>query len=306
MSPTCIHYDIFLQNITLSKTTIYSCAWTNIVLVFPTTVFNLLLIIVLATSRDKTQPCTVLLLNLAITDLIAGLVHMPLYYIIFRYKAEDKDPCDYAKFVIPFSLAVSAASFAIVTLIAMERYTKIFHPFYYLSKLSLRNVAVCIALSWAMSFIALPPLFAGIYSVVINGLIGTSIIIVVSLNLFCYLRILLRARKVNMQIRNEATRFGQATINSTSRRYIYIGGLIIVSMVICFSPMVVDKFSQVFGGKKDSDTKNKYGNFVCWKWTLILLNSFINPVITFSFCPDVRRSVLKILTFRALCKYAER
>ena len=90
-------------------------------------------------------------------------------------------------------------------------------------------------------------------------------------NLYCFLNVLLRARKVRLQIENEAARFGQASINPISRRYIFLGGLIIISMVICFTPTTIMKFMLIYY------YKNRYTRrLASWDSTLVMLNSLMN------------------------------
>ena len=297
LKPICSQYNLFLMNSSTSKTSNYSCSWTNITLAFPTTILNLSLIIALASSRFRTKPCNILLMNLAITDLIVGSMNMPLFFVFFRNVAEGKDPCSYLLVLLLLISSVGYESFLIVTMIAVERYISIFHPFFHSSKLSSRNVTICIGISWTISFLIVIPLLVGVNSNMLFGCLGGTAIIVIMLNLYCYLRMLLQARRVRLQIQTEAARFGGRTINATDKRYIYLGILIVVSMVLCFSLEVVSSLLRIIG--YNPDTLN---TLVCWQGTLVAINSFINPFITCSFCPDIRRRILKILTCRVWCQ----
>ena len=297
MKPRCSQYNIIFMNSTTFKAINYSCAWTNIIMAWPTTVLNLSLIIAFATSRDRSKPCTLLLLSLAVTDFLCGLVNMPLYFLIFRYIAEVKDPCLFVKFCSPAFLLVTLESFFIVTLIAIERYLSIFHPFFHVSRVSLRNASVCIAVSWVVSMLGTSPLLAGVNIDRLNPYIVVFMVTGIMLNLYCYLRILLRARKVRLQIESEAARFGQSSITSTDKRYIFVGMLIILSMALCFTFQAAHGILKTFGYRKES-----FKYFNCWQWTLVAVNSFINPFITLSFWPNVRGKVWKILTWRVLCE----
>ena len=299
MKPLCDQYTISFINSTTYKEINYSCSWTSILLACPTTVLNLLLIMALGTSRDRRKPCNILLLNLAITDVLSGVINMPGFFVIFRYIAEERSPCFLIKLFHLCFLFASSESFLLVACIAVERYISIFYPFFHASKLSLRNVAVCIGISWALSISELAPIIVGLESTYINAYILTMIGLGMILNFFCYLRILLRARAVRLQIQNEATRFGQSHFSSTDKRYIYLGLLIIISLVLCFTPLVVTNMFGAFGYKEEV-----YQHVFCWKWTLILVNSFINPFITLSFCPSIRRKVWKILRCQFFCKEA--
>ena len=199
--------------------------------------------------------------------------------------------------MLPFMTSVVYQSFLIVTMIAVERYISIFHPFFHSSKLSSRNVTICVCTSWTISILLVIPLLVGVNSSIVYLCMGGSAILGIMVNQYCYLRILLQARKVRLQIQSEAARLGGRNINAADKRYIYLGILIVVSMVLCFSLEVTGSILWVIGFKRD--TLNKLS---CWRWTLVAFNSFINPFITCSFCPDVREKVLEILTCRVCCK----
>ena len=297
MKHLCGQYKMFLISNTTLNAINYSCTWTNIVLACPTTILNLSLITALASSRDRKKPCNILLLNLAITDLIVGFVNMPLFFVVLRFIAQGKNPCSYFAVFISFMVAVTYQSFVTVTQIAVERYISIFHPFVHSSKLSSRNVTICIGTSWTISLLLVIPLLVAVDSSILFASMAGSGITGIMMNLYCYLRVLLQARKVKLQIQTEAARFGGTNINAADKRYIYLGILIVVSMVLCILPEVTGSIMWVIGYKRD--TLNKLS---CWRWTLIALNSFINPFITCSFCPDVRKKVLEILTCRVFCQ----
>ena len=293
MSLICSQYNFHFVNTTSFKAINYTCSWTNITLAVPTIILNVSLIITLATSGNKSKPCTILLLNLAITDLVTGLVNMPILFVIYRYIAEGNVICSFLRIATPLILYSVAESFMTVTLIAIERYINVFHPYFHASKLPTQNVIVCIAVSWLLSLVLITPLLAGVESAKLSLLIFAIIAVGISLNIYCYLRVLCRARKVGRQIQHEAARFGQVTITSTDKRYIAIGALIILSMILCYTPEASLSILRV-SGYRDHGLQFTH----CWERTLTMVNSLINPFITFSFCPIVRRKVLKILTCR--------
>ena len=297
MKQACMQYSRDFINDTASEAINYSCSWTNIVLASPTTILNLSLIIVLATSRDRKKACNILLMNLAITDLIVGFVNMPLFFIAYRFIAQRKDPCLFVEILTPFLVAVICESFLVVTLIAIERYVSIFHPFLHSSMLSSRNVTICIVTTWTISISLVIPLFLRANSSILFASMGGTVIIGILVNLYCYLRILLQARKVRLQIQSEAARLGGRNINAADKRYIYLGILIVVSMVLCFSLEVTGSILWFLGYRRGTLNKLR-----CWEWSLVAFNSFINPFITCSFCPDIRKKVLKILTCRVCCQ----
>ena len=291
MEAICTQYNLVLDNSTSFKTINSSCSWTNFMLAYPTTLLNLLLIISMVKSRELDKPCGLLILNLAITDLLNGFFDMPLFYMVFRFIAEGKDPCVFVNIAMPCFVAASFQSFVVVTLIAVERYISVLHPFMYVSQLSKRNVAICTIVSWTVSLLVIIPLLAGknfaslIWLFFPVGIVGTAV------NIYCYLKILYRARKTRLRIRNETARFSEANITSADRRFLFIGGLIILSMLACFSIAASAAFMSLLRYRADV-----IRDIRCWNWTLIMANSLINPIITCTFCPHIRRRMLRLLT----------
>ena len=297
MKVICTQYNLVLHNSTSFKKINYSCSWANFVFAYPTSLLNLLLVILLVKSREMNRQYGILILCLAVTDLLNGLFDMPLFYMVFRFIAEGKDPCVFASVAMPCFVAASFESFVIVTLIAVERYIYIFHPFMYNSKLSKRNVAIGVIGSWIVSILLIVPLLFGVNVDKLRGVFIAFGVSVTAITVYCYLRILHKARKTRMQIRNETARFGGTNISSADKRYLLIGGLIILSMFTCFAVAASTATLQLIGYKIEGAT-----DFRCWNWTLIMANSLVNPIITCAFCPSIRRRILKILTCNAMYK----
>ena len=293
----CIYRGIVLKNSSSFRQISQACSWMNFTFTLPSVVVNVALIIAFATSRERKSPCIVLLTNVTVIDLLNGFVNMPAFFFIYRKFGEGRSPCYFVIYAVPMFIILNAASFATVTLISIERYVSVFHPYFYRSKLSLQNTAICVGLTWLFAFLVNLPFMLHAQSGVVQGFLSFVVIAGIAVNMFCYFRIILKARKLQFQIHNIAARLGHGNLSLTDKRYIFVGGLIILSMVICFLPLFVDNLSLSI------DPKN--GNFEdtrCLGWTLAMANSLINPMITCSFCPIVRRSVLKILTFRIFCR----
>ena len=190
MKVICTQYNLVLHNSTSFKKINYSCSWANFVLAYPTSLLNLLLVISLAKSREMNRQYGLLILHLAVTDLFNGLLDMPLFYMVFRFIAEGKDPCLFANVAMPCFVAASFESFVIVTLIAIERYIYIFHPFIYTSKLSKRNVAIGVIGSWIVSILLIVPLLFGVNVDKLRGVFIAFGVSVTAITVYCYVRIL--------------------------------------------------------------------------------------------------------------------
>ena len=297
MVDSCTAYGVIINNSSSLKAISYSCSWANALLTCPTVFGNVALIAALSTSRDKKKPCTLLLLNLAVTDLLAGLVSMPSFFYVFRSISLGQAPCSFVSFSSPFAFIICGTSTQTVALIAVERYASVFHPFCHRSKINCRMSLLFAGLSWILSLLSVVPSISGLSSFFLNVSVAAITVICTVLSIFCYLRILLRARRVRSQVQNQAARFGQANNSITDKRYVSVGGLIILSMVICFSPVAASNWLWILGYRN-----RRFDEIRCWEWTLVVSNSIVNPIITCIFCPPMRRKVLKILTCRLCCE----
>lgn len=288
---SCRHYGIVLRDESTFKATNLTCSWLNLLLAFPTAFANISLVIALLTSSDRTRPCQILLLNLAITDFLAGVFIMPIQCVVFRYISSSMNPCEFANVTTPVGYILGIASFMTVSMIAVERYINIFHPFFHLSKLSSQRTLIGIACLWLLSLSVILP---SAISSEDRFLFGFSTILVVLgtiLNVYTYTRILLRARKVRRQIQSEAARFGLQQRSARDKSLLRVGGLIVTTMAICYAPIASNSLLKVF----NFDSK-ELDYMLCWAWTLAMANSLVNPIITCSFSPPVRRKIIKIWT----------
>lgn len=290
MAAACSNYDLNTNASSSLRDTYESCSWMSFLLIFPTVLINLSIIIALATSTERTKPCFILLINLAVTDLFTGLINMPTFFVIFRYTSDSKDPCVFARFSIPVFLVFGCTSFITIAWIAVERYISIFHPFYHVSQLNPRKVTICVGLSW---LIPMPPMVTSLSlhdGKIFKTFSAVLILAGIGSNVFCYFRILKQARSLRFRIQNEAARYGRASITANDRRFLSIGGLIITSMFICITPAGVYAIMTTLG------YTGQYSYYsLCWVWTLVLANSLINPVITCIFSPTIRSDVLRIM-----------
>lgn len=297
---TCSHYGIVLKDENVFKSINLTCSWLNILLAFPTTLINISLVIALLTSTDRAKPCQILLLNLAITDFLAGSLNMPVQFVVFRFVSQNKDPCEFAEITTPFGYTLGIASFITVTMIAIERYINVFHPFFHLSKLTSQRTIICTVFLWVVSVIVVIPSATTAQDKFLHAFSVFLIVAGTSLNVFTYVRILLRARKVRLQIQHEAARFGQQQRTARDKSLLRVGGLIVISMAICYAPIASNSLLKVVNIESPG-----MDYVLCWSWTLTMANSLINPIITCSFSPPIRRKIMKLWTCKLQYRLTE-
>ena len=269
-----------------AKSSFYICAVFNLVLAVPTTMLNASFIVAVLKSSDRAEPNQILMLNLAITDLLTGIVSMPSQFILYFHHTHFEEAC-YSKVVaenVTFFLGM--ASFFTISAVTIERYAYVFHPFFYNEKLTSRFLKAMAGSIWLLSIaLSVTYLFTG-GSYAINTCIG---FFASALIFFCYIRIMLRARGIRRQIAAEAGRFGQRRMNKKDRNLVVVGGLIIISFFVCYAPTVLSNLLSAFGIRS-----HIFRGMYYWLLLLVLTNSFINPMISCTFNPRVRRKVIRI------------
>ena len=296
MNLTCGRYGLVLRDTTSFRANNQACAIASVVLSLPTVLLNLSMMSVLLSKQYRSKPCEMFLLNLAMADLLAGLLNMPSNFFVFRFMSQTKDPCRFAKFTTPIGCILGIASFLTLVAVAVERYMSIFHPYLHSARLRISNVVIIVALIWALSVALIIPnvflpqrdvLRAAIFCI---GLLGTLI------NAFCYFKILWFARKIRLEIAATAARYGGPGASMKERRersLVKIGVLIILTVAFCYAPVVSNNFLRLMG----------YGSVAldfafCWGWVLANASSLIDPMIICSFNPDIRHSLFNLWRVR--------
>eukprot|EP00795_Rhopilema_esculentum_P003616 gene3616-13878_t len=269
-----------------AKSPFYICAIFNLVLAVPTTLMNASFIVAVLKSSDRAEPYQILMLNLAITDLLTGIVSMPSQFISYLHNSHFKETCFNKAVAENITFFLGMASFFTVIAVTMERYTYVFHPFFYNEKLTSRFLTAMAGSIWLLSIaLSVAYSFTG-GSYLINTCIG---VLASALIFFCYTRIMLRARRVRRQIAAEAGRYGQRRMNKKDKNLVVIGGLIIISFFVCYAPTVLSNLLLAFGIRS-----HIFRGMYYWLLLLVLSNSFINPMISCTFNPRVRRKVIRI------------
>ncbi|XP_039674155.1 trace amine-associated receptor 13c-like [Perca fluviatilis] len=115
-----------------------------------TVILNLLIIISISHFRQLHTPTNILLLSLAVSDLLVGLLLMP--GEIFRATS-----CWFlgdlvcATYFLLTSI-ITVCSIGAIVLISADRYVAICDPLHYTTKVTARRVKFCVCLCWLCSF----------------------------------------------------------------------------------------------------------------------------------------------------------
>ncbi|XP_008295174.1 trace amine-associated receptor 13c-like [Stegastes partitus] len=275
-----------------------------------TVALNLLVIIAISHFRQLHSPTNLLLLSLAVTDLLVGLVLMPVEIIYIEACWFLGDVLCTLYYITDY--IITSASVANMVLISLDRYMAICDPLGYSGKVTNRVVQFYVCLCWLCSvFYRLLLLHDhleqpgrsnscfGECVVVINHISGVidlvfTFIIPITVIIVLYLRVFMVAvtQARSLRSRVAAQRPGMVTVKKKEMKAARTLGIVVVVFLICFCPY----YYPTLAGE-DTSVDASAAAFEIW---LAHFNSCLNPVI-YVFCyPWFRKSLKHILTLQIL------
>ncbi|XP_078368441.1 melanocortin receptor 5-like [Oculina patagonica] len=227
-----------------------------------------------------------LLVSLAVSDVGVGLLAHPLYsYLLVKWLQENNPDCViYEAFLVIMNF-VSAASFFGIMAISLDRFLAIhLHLRYEVLVAHKRVVAVVISV-WVLSALASPLILflesdthhLFLISVGASGLLITAMV---------YIRMYLVLRRHRndiqvFQVQPEA-QDGSEVVSFARLRKSFLGTFYVyLAFLVCYLPCSICLTAFVIFGPIMTLKK-----FFLYSWTLIFLNSSLNPVI---YCWKMRR-----------------
>lgn len=278
-----------------------------------TVTLNLLVVISISHFRQLHTPTNILLLSLAVSDLLVGLLVMPiegLRYIETCWLL-GRLLCALTPYV---SYCLLTASVGNMVLISIDRYLAICDPLLYSSKINLTRAKLSICLCWACSLLYngcillghlnQPDRFVTCHGecvIVISHISGTVDLFITFIGpctvmIVLYMRVfgvvLSQLQVIRMQMANAATINGRPTIKTSERKAARTLGIVIFVFLLCFCPY----YYPVLTG---SSTSNSITYFAALSW-IMMLNSCANPLIYAIFYPWFRKAIKLIVTLRIM------
>ncbi|XP_026222768.1 trace amine-associated receptor 8a-like [Anabas testudineus] len=275
------------------------------------TVFlNLLVIISISHFRQLHTPTNLLLLSLAVSDFLVGLIVMP-FQILFS------EPCWLLGdlvcalyYLLPF-ITISA-SVGNMVMISVDRYVAICDPLQYPTKFTLKRVQISVLLCWIYSvlysFLILfdnlkqPGRYNSCYGecvININGAVDIviSFIIPISSIIILYLRVFVVAVSQARSMRSHIAavklqRSVTVTVKKSELKAARTLGVVVAVFLMCYCPSYCVSLSGY-----DLMVGSSANFFVFF---LVMFNSCLNPLIYAFFYPWFRKSIKLIVTFEIL------
>ncbi|XP_004066786.1 trace amine-associated receptor 13c [Oryzias latipes] len=271
-----------------------------------TVTLNLLVIISISHFRQLHTPTNALLLSLAGSDLVVGLLVMPIEGV--RYLETcwllGRLMCTLTPFL---SYCLLSGSLGHMVLISVDRYLAICQPLLYPSRVTLSRVVFLICLCWGCSALYNGCILIGHLQrphrvhtchgecvVVISHTSGTvdlffSLVGPCSVMLVLYARVFVAAVS---QVSRLQTVPSVSMVKRSEWKAARTLGIVIAVFLMCFCPYYYPSLAG-----EDTTTKLSYYAVLSW---VMLLNSCMNPLIYALFYPWFRKTTRLIFTLKIL------
>ena len=295
MNETCSTPDFlrysFLQEFS-ENIFIFICVLDAIVFL-SSSVGNILILVALRKSQSLRAPSKALFSSLALSDLAVGLLVVPLHFGLMLATI-TKDPSLYCTLLPPSTVigfVLASASFLTTTAIAVDRYLAFRLKLRYRFLVSVSRVVAVLALAWITAIA-----FAG--SWVANRKVSHVLAIIAicpcaAVNFYCYWKIffgLRQRRTIRAEEQNHSGKIHKKYFNLVVyKKSVKNMFLIYCIILFCYVP-----YSLALGMQFAFGVNSSTFLVLSISYTIILLNSSLNPIVYFWRIREIRQQVVEI------------
>ncbi|XP_045569380.1 trace amine-associated receptor 13c-like [Salmo salar] len=295
----------------LLSTSIYITLYIFFSLISAVTVFlNILVIISISHFKQLHTPTNLLILSLAVSDLLVGLIVIPVVTVAVMESCWGFG--DYfCAFQFYISFLCTSLSLGNLVLISIDRYVAVCDPLLYHSKITITRMMCCISITWCSSIIYDAAVVKNVVNVqvpsrcltvclIVEGSIWVNIIgLVITMVVPCsiiitlYMKIFVVARSQARKVfsKEAASVSGVKTLqaNKSERKAAKTLSIVVFNYLICWIPTLFINFFFSFL------IDNFLSYFIIF---LPLVNSLINPIIYVFFYPWFKVTAKLLLTLK--------
>ena len=270
----------------------------NALLSITAVIFNSVTIQALRRPSSLSNTLKTLLLSAAVSDLGVGLLVHPLHVFLLvkwlQLNSVGGPTCStYAAFIVSGILFSSASFFGVMALSA-DRFLVIHLHLRYSELVTHRRVVFSVVSSWVICVVLSIIRFC-VTSITAIGIITVVGIACLVASAVFYCKIYLAVRRHKKQIQTlqvQRQENAEMVANLASGKKSAVGTFyVFLVFLMCYLPMFC-----IFAARPiSSGSKGTFGIVFSFTWTLVLLNSTLNPVIYFWKMRQIRRAIMNIL-----------
>ena len=265
----------------------------NVPLAVATTVANLVVLLAMRHVTSIRLPSKLLLCSLVLTDLGAGSLVQPqlVAMLVLRGTYPDLVQCSLYNSLVVTASIFTTASLMNLAAISLDRYAALFFHLKYHQIVTTRRVSTVLAFIWTLALLLALVSFwehkLWQASVVTVFAVALLVIFVACVKIFHRLR----APHIQPQAPEQAQQQAGNTLNMERyRRTAFAMMLVIVFLLICYLPCWCLFFLRAAPGWTALNE-----SLYELSYTLILLNSLLNPFLYCFRLPEIRTEVVKEL-----------
>ncbi|XP_068685329.1 adrenocorticotropic hormone receptor-like [Montipora foliosa] len=286
--------------------TLFTCVFTG--LVCPGAVAaNVLVFMGILRKSELRNVYNTSILFLTGSDILKAFIPMPTF-IVYQGTKLTKPQKDFSCTALVFytftTYLFTGLSVLTITLITLERYLAIFHPYRYCNHVTKRRIAVTISISWILwiAFITqarLSPIAStGMYSAIAASMLIPCIL----LTFIVYCKVYVLTKRVRLSIGHElSTPRNAEDIQETksSRTVAYLAGVVVLCFVPTLALVVVHQTQAV-------SQNYLYHLLYPLTDTAVLLTPIFDPIIYVLRSNNVRSSLCELLWQRNTSRLSSR
>ena len=288
-----------IQQLNKLSTRETNCFWISgislILVSFPTTAMNLILMISITRTKVLESSSMLLLFSMAGTDFLTGCLADSIvgsYFIMF---ARGKLVCALQYAVRVIAIPLYLLVMLMVCSVSAERYLAIFHSFFHRRHITKRKVSWFIIIVWILTFlVVLVFVFYGKSGEAISELSLWVLIIAILWNTYVYLRVFIVVKKIRRRIEVEnRPAIAQDSVEvrlNKNKRLILFTTVVIGILLVFYGPSLV--FRIVRSRVMNQIDKNIWS---CLTNSFFYLKSLFSPIFLCWQYPELRTAVMKTL-----------
>ena len=266
----------------------------NAFLAYATIMLNIVTVHAIRKTSSLPVPLKTLLLSLAVSDLCVGFVVQPFFItlLVFRLQQDTESNPDYNRkpFLIVTELFFLASFFGVVA-ISVDRFLAIHLHLRYQELVTHKRIVAAVITTWLLSvFLSLTNLWKSrhVICVIVFGVcvICTTVVYLRIYSAVQSHRNQIQAQQLHQDIHNnELMNFLKLRKSAISTFYVYL------VFLLCYLPGYCAMVSHIMVSKPNTAIKA----LRLYSWTLIFLNSSLNPVVYCWKMRHIRHTIVDIL-----------